>query len=59
MNEIMYCGAVYVFRASANNGEVNVYMTMDGTQAVITDCNKKVMFKISSRFSDELCIYHG
>lgn len=57
MNEITYSGSLYEYRCSANGGEVKLYITMDGTKAIITDRNNKVLFDVSVSVVSQLCIY--
>ncbi|WP_195579096.1 hypothetical protein [Bacteroides intestinalis] len=57
MNEITHSGTVYEFRASANSGEVKLYVAMDGTKVVITDRNNKVLFDVSVSVVSQLRIY--
>lgn len=57
MNEIAYGGSLYEYRASANNGEVKLYVTMDSAKAIITDKNDKVLFDVSVSIVSQLCIY--
>lgn len=57
MNEIAYGGSLYEYRASANNGGVKLYVTMDSAKAIITDKNDKVLFDVSVSIVSQLCIY--